>query len=106
MPNKIEGYKSSQSLLSSAAKGAKAGAVERTGSHLRPTENAEAGAADQVTLTQSARDLQQVATAVANAPVVDSNRVEMAKRAIDNGTYQVNAGKIADKILQFEKLLK
>lgn len=105
MPNKIEGYKS-QSLLSSAAKGAKAGAVDRTGSHPRSAENTEAGAADQVTLTQSARDLQQVAAAVANTPVVDANRVEATKRAIDNGTYQVNAGKIADKILQFEKLLK
>lgn len=105
MPNKIDGYKSSQPLLTST-KGAKSGAVERTGSPLRQAETADTASTDQLTLTQSARDLQQAAAAVANTPVVDANRVDAAKRAIDNGTYQVNSGRIADKLLQLDQLLK
>lgn len=103
MPNKIDGYKSSQPLLNPSA-GKKAGAADGAGSSR--AKPADAGSADQLTLTQPARELQQVAAAIANAPVVDPGRVESAKRAIDNGTYQVNAGKIADSLLQLDKLLR
>ncbi len=106
MTSKIDGYKSSQPILSSGAKGAKAAVSDKSGSAARTGANAETGGADQVTLTQSARSLQQVAAAVANAPVVDTKKVESVKLALNNGTYKVDAGRIADKILQFEKLLK
>jgi negative regulator of flagellin synthesis FlgM len=104
--NKIDGYKSSQPLLNSPTKGAKVAAVDKASGNVRSNEAAEASSADQVTLTQSARSLQAVAAAVADTPVVDTKRVESTKLAISNGTYQVDAGKIADKILQYEKLLK
>jgi len=102
VPNKIDGYKSSQPLPNTSA-GTKAGAAG-TGSSL--SKPADTASADQLTLTQSAREIQQVAAAIANAPVVDPGRVESARRAIDNGTYQVNAGKIADSLLQLDKLLR
>lgn len=103
MPNKIDGYKSAQPVLN-PSKGAKTGAADGTGA---PRAKAtEAAGTDQVTLTQSARELQQVAAAIANTPAVDAGRVESARRAIDDGTYQVNAGKIADSLLQLDKLLR
>jgi negative regulator of flagellin synthesis FlgM len=104
--NKIDGYKSSQPLLSSTTKGAKVAAVDKTSGNARSGETADAGGADQLTLTQSARSLQAVAAAVASTPVVDTKKVESARLAISNGTYKVDSGKIADKILQYEKLLK
>jgi negative regulator of flagellin synthesis FlgM len=59
-------------------------------------------AGDTVTLTNSARSLQLIESAVANAPVVNTAKVAAVKQAINSGTYQVNAGQVADKILQFE----
>ena len=106
MTSKIDGYKSSQPLISAGAKGAKAASADKSGGAARAAEPAESSGADHVTLTQSALNLQKVAAAVANAPVVDSKKVESIKLAIDSGTYKVDAGRTADKILQFEKLLK
>ena len=56
-------------------------------------------------MTGSARTLQKLGEAVANAPVVDSQKVATMKQAIQNGTYQVNSGSIANKLLQFESNL-
>jgi negative regulator of flagellin synthesis FlgM len=62
-------------------------------------------AGDTVTLTNSARSLQLIESAVANAPVVNTAKVAAVKQAINSGTYQVKAGQVADKILQFEREL-
>jgi negative regulator of flagellin synthesis FlgM len=43
---------------------------------------------------------------VVAAPVVDTQRVEQVKQAISDGTYEVNAQKVADKLMQFESILK
>jgi len=61
---------------------------------------------DQVTLTNSARSLQKIEQAVAQAPVVNTAKVAAIKQAVNNGTYQVNAASVAGKILQFESGLK
>jgi negative regulator of flagellin synthesis FlgM len=104
--SKIDGYKSSQPLVGGTAKGAKGAAVGKSGVVSSASEPVEGGTADQVTLTQSALNLQKVAAAVANAPVVNAGKVESVKLAINNGTYTVDSGRVADKILQFEKSLK
>jgi len=61
---------------------------------------------DTVTLTNSARSLQKIEEAVAKAPVVNASKVAAVKQAINSGTYQINAGQVADKLLQFERGLK
>jgi negative regulator of flagellin synthesis FlgM len=65
-----------------------------------------AQAGDTVTLTNSARSLQKIEEAVAKAPVVNAAKVAAVKQAVNSGTYQVNAGQVADKLLQFERGLK
>jgi negative regulator of flagellin synthesis FlgM len=60
-------------------------------------------AGDTVTLTSSARSMQMIEAAVANAPVVNTAKVAAVMQAINSGTYQVNAGQVADKMLQFER---
>src|SRR6202050_4191592 len=67
---------------------------------------ATAQTGDHVTLTDSARSLQKIEEAVAKTPVVDANKVDSIKQAVQNGTYQVNAGRVAGKMLQFERGLK
>jgi negative regulator of flagellin synthesis FlgM len=61
---------------------------------------------DTVTLTDSARSLQQIEEAVAKAPVVDASKVAAVKQAISSGTYQIDAARVADKLLNFERGLK
>ena len=63
-------------------------------------------AGDTVTLTNSARTLQKIEEAVAKTPVVNAAKVAAVKQAVNSGTYQVNAGQVADKMLQFERGLK
>jgi len=63
-------------------------------------------AADQVTLTDSARSLQKIEEAVAQAPVVNAAKVATVKQVVQSGSYQVDAGRVADKLLQFERGLK
>ena len=61
---------------------------------------------DHVTLTDSARSLQKIEEAVAKAPVVDAAKVASVKQAVQSGTYKIDAGRVADKLLQFENGLK
>jgi negative regulator of flagellin synthesis FlgM len=61
---------------------------------------------DTVTLTSSARSLHKIEAAVAKAPVVNAAKVAQVKQAIHSGTYQIDAGRVADKLLQFERGLK
>ena len=61
---------------------------------------------DHVTLTDSARSLQKIEEAVAKTPVVNADKVAAVKQAISSGTYQINAGRVAGKMLQYERGLK
>jgi len=67
---------------------------------------AAAQTGDTVTLTSSARTLQKIEETVAKTPVVNSAKVAAVKQAINSGTYQIDAGRVADKLLQFERGLK
>lgn len=105
MPAKISGYSTSEPLA--PPKGSNTGAVTAD-----KTQSEAAGPAvapqtsDQLTLTSSARSLQKLSDAVAQTPVVNSDKVASVKQALANGTYQVNASSVADKLLQFEQGLK
>ena len=61
---------------------------------------------DHVTLTDSARSLQKLSDAIAQAPVVNSTKVASIKQAVSNGTYKVDPARVADKLLKFESGLK
>jgi len=71
------------------------------------TETGQSSTADTVSLSDNAMQLGKLDnSAVAiSAPVVDAKRVEQIKQAIENGTYEVNAKKVADKLTQFESIL-
>lgn len=56
---------------------------------------------DKVSLSSSARDMKIASEAVAAAPEVRQEKVYEIKSAVDNGTYQINAEKIADKMMGY-----
>jgi len=64
-----------------------------------------AAASDVVTLTDLGGRLQALTQSVADVPVVDSKRVEFFRQAIAEGTYQVDAAAVADKLANFESML-
>jgi negative regulator of flagellin synthesis FlgM len=70
------------------------------------TPTATAQARDHVTLTDSARSLQKIEEAVAKTPVVNVAKVAALKQAISSGTYKIDAGRVAGKLLKYERGLK
>lgn len=62
-------------------------------------------ASDTVTLTDTAARLRDLGNTLSALPVTDTQRVEEVKKAVDDGTYKVDAGRVAHKMIELEKLL-
>lgn len=62
----------------------------------------KASTADTVSLTDAAKQIADLQNTVADLPVVDSKRVEAIKQALAAGTYEIDAGRVADKLAGFE----
>jgi negative regulator of flagellin synthesis FlgM len=62
-----------------------------------------AGNASQVRLTDTAASLKQIEARLAGTPDVDQKRVETLRQRIESGAYEVNAGRLADRLLAFER---
>lgn len=60
---------------------------------------------DSVSLTGGASRLHELERKVADASEVDTKRVEELRRAVSDGRYQVNAPRVADKMMALEGLL-
>lgn len=63
----------------------------------------EGRAADRVTLTESARLLQRLSEAIANAPESDAPRIQALKQAIARGEYRTDPDKVAAKLIALER---
>lgn len=60
---------------------------------------APAPSGSKVELSSIAASLQEAEAAIANVPVVDASRVAEIKQAISEGRFQVDAGKVADGLI-------
>lgn len=61
---------------------------------------------DTVSLTDTAARLRDLENSLAKLPVVDSQRVETLQKAIENGNYEVDARRTAEKLLGLEQALQ
>ncbi|MDO9049682.1 MAG: flagellar biosynthesis anti-sigma factor FlgM [Methylobacter sp.] len=59
---------------------------------------------DSVALTTTAQEIKKAFGSSAASPV-DIDRVNSVKKALADGNYQVNAEKVAQKLIQFEQLM-
>ena len=105
MTDKISGFSAAEPVAPVKGSGSNASVAGKQG-ETAETSTAATQSADQLTLTSSARSLQKIEDAIAQAPVVNSSKVAAVKQAISSGTYQVNSASVADKLLQFESGLK
>jgi negative regulator of flagellin synthesis FlgM len=102
---KISAYSTAEQVA--PAKGSTSGvAADKAQGEASAAGPAAAAAGDTVTLTHSARTLHEIEAAVAKAPVVDAAKVAAVKQALNSGTYKVDAGRVADKLLNFERGIK
>ncbi len=60
---------------------------------------------DALTLTDSAMRLREIEQGLNEAPVEDVKRVEQIRQSIGDGTYQVDAQRVAERLLEFESAL-
>jgi len=70
------------------------------------TETGVPSTADTVSISDNAAQLGKIGNSIDASPVVDAKRVEQVKQAISDGSYKVDAAKVADKLMQFESILK
>jgi negative regulator of flagellin synthesis FlgM len=59
---------------------------------------------DSVAITTTTQEIKK-AFGSSSASAVDTDRVNAVKKALADGSYSVNAEKIAGKMIQFEKLM-
>lgn len=69
------------------------------------SESTATTAGDRVTLTNTASRLKDIEQQLSSASSVDNARVAEVQSAISNGEYNVNADRIADKMLAFEDFM-
>ncbi len=58
-----------------------------------------------VSLTSAASQLQAAEKSIAAAPVVDQSKVDAVKKTINEGSYNVDAERIASKLIDFDTAL-
>ena len=76
-----------------------------TTSSQESTSQAAGAGADTVSLTGTAAKLRQLEAALSELPVADNERIDAVKRAVANGTYEIDPQRIAAKMLDFERSL-
>ena len=103
MPNEINGLRGSHPPPVSDR--GKPGSTNTESSSGGAPRNQTAGTGDQVSLTPTALRLHGAEQRLANQPVVDEARVEAIRQAIAEGSYQVNAERVAEKLLDLERTM-
>ncbi|QBQ53350.1 flagellar biosynthesis anti-sigma factor FlgM [Nitrosococcus wardiae] len=77
-------------------------------SHSKSAEGSSAlshPAAETVTLTNTAEQLRETEASLASVSVVDNQKVEQIKQSIQDGSYQIDSERIADKLIALEQAL-
>ena len=98
MPTKIGGFDSGPGQVSTGR------AVKRGSDAARSSaSDAASSSSGDAHITDSARKLSELEQVVQALPAVDSSRVAEVSTSIQNGTYQINSERIADKLLQSDQ---
>jgi len=97
VPNKING------LEPRAARVAPTTAVRPAAGSASGAGNDSPGNAADVRLTHAARNLSAIEESLRNAPAVDELRVSAVKQRLQDGSFEVDPQRIADRLLRLEQ---
>jgi negative regulator of flagellin synthesis FlgM len=99
---KINDLTQTQTQRSDSGKGA---SKATDGSGARPEAEQGAGSADTVRISQTAVQLNALQDRLSGVPVVDGQRVESIRASVQDGSYQIDPVRVADKLLKYENQL-
>jgi len=71
----------------------------------KTSEASVPAASSSVNLTQAASSLQALEKSIAAAPVVDQQKVDAVRKAINEGSYKVDSERTATKLIDFDTAL-
>lgn len=100
MSGKISGVNSSPPASAAASS-----AGQRAAATSSQAPGNSSAAADSVQITDTASHLVTAEQALADVPVVNRGRVSEISDSLANGTYEISPERIANQLLQFERLL-
>ena len=63
------------------------------------------GKNDSIAISAMAQGIKKAFESSSAATIVDVDRVAAVKKALADGSYQINAERIAEKMIQYEKLM-
>jgi negative regulator of flagellin synthesis FlgM len=101
MTSEINGLSRQRPVEPADSKAAKAGTARDAGPEAKPLAPRTG---DSVSLTEAAARLQKLEAALADHPVVDQQRVADIRQALADGRYRTNPERVADKLLELERL--
>ena len=99
MANKIDGINQTPPAVPGTSRSS---AVGRADSPTQPAAPVTKGR-DTVTVTDIAQQLQKLEEAIAKCPVTNAVKVHAVKDALARDAFTVDAARVADKMLQFER---
>lgn len=105
MPIEINGQTTNQ-LINTKEGGASLHVIQSKKPPAQQQDTGKSSTLDTVSLTDTAALLQRMETTIANASVVDTQRVEDIRKAIANGSFEINTTRVAEKMLSLEARLK
>ena len=88
----------SGSNLQNASKGAR-------NSNVSGNQSATSASVGDVDIS-SAQTLDKIRESLASQPIIDRQKVDSVKQALQDGTYKINSENIAAKLVEYEQLLK
>ncbi|MDW6001575.1 flagellar biosynthesis anti-sigma factor FlgM [Vibrio mangrovi] len=99
----IDNVRSGQSLANTSRSSTRA--EHKASSSEKTNHTSSSDKKDAVSLSSQSKAMGEMQSKLASSPAFDSAKVQAIKEAIANGSYRVDAEKLADNMIKFEKEL-
>ncbi|MDI9245271.1 flagellar biosynthesis anti-sigma factor FlgM [Marinobacter sp. CHS3-4] len=87
----------------SADKASGSQAPNQTGAEQQAKSQATNARGENVNLSSQAKNLKQLEQQLGDYPEMDDDRIEQIRSALENGSYKVDAEKLAQKMLEMDE---
>jgi negative regulator of flagellin synthesis FlgM len=81
----------------------KTGSAAKTATSEQATSQSSQARGENVNLSSQARDLKQLEQKLGDFPEMDDERISQIRSALEDGSYKVDAQKLAQKMLDMDK---